>query len=94
MAGVGTWKLNGKNFSGTGTAVSADPNFTFSSRMSISGQLSPGYAIWGDYSIVGADRGYMEFYAIPDLYRRGISLTAIAENYQAENLACRLRNSQ
>jgi hypothetical protein len=86
MAAVGTWSMSGRNFTGGGTAVSADPRYSFNSRLSISGQLSPGYAVWGDYSVTGGDYGYMEFYAVPDLYRRGISLDAIAGSYTAKNL--------
>lgn len=86
MAGVGTWSVSGSNFSGRGIAVSADPGFTFSSNLSLSGQISPGYAMWGSYSVVGGDRGSFEFYAVPELYRRGISLAEIAGNYTAENL--------
>jgi len=86
MAGVGTWSVSGNNFSGRGIAVSADPGFTFSSNLSLSGQISPGYAMWGSYTVVGGDRGSFEFYAVSELYRRGISLAEIAGNYTAENL--------
>jgi hypothetical protein len=86
MAGIGNWTVNGKNFSGSGTAVSADPNFTFSRSLSISGQISPEYRLIGNYNVSGGDRGTFDFYAIPELYRRGISLAGIAGNYSARNL--------
>jgi len=86
MAAVGTWNVNGKNFSGTGTAVSTDPDFSFSSRLTISGQISPEYRMVGNYSIIGGDRGTFDFNATPALYRRGISLAEIAGNYTARNM--------
>ncbi len=86
MAGLGNWSLSGKNFSGSGTAMSADPSYTFSSRLSITGELSAGYAMWGNYSVTGGDRGYFEFYAIPGLYQRDVSRSSIAGSYTAENL--------
>jgi hypothetical protein len=86
MAAIGNWTVNGKTFSGTGTAVSADPDFTFSSSLSMSGQISPDYRMVGNYTISGGDRGTFDFFAIPELYRRGISLAEIAGNYTARNL--------
>lgn len=86
MAAIGTWSVNGKSFSGTGTAVSADPGFTFSSRLTISGEISPEYRMVGNYSVVGGDRGSFDFNATPALYRRGISLAEIAGNYTAKNI--------
>ncbi len=52
MAAIGTWAVSGKTFSGTGIAVSADPDFTFSSRLSMSGQISPEYRMVGNYTTV------------------------------------------
>ena len=86
MVGVGNYSVNGKNFSGSGIAVSADSDFTFSSNLSLSGQIGQGYAMWGNYTIVGGDRGSFEFYANSELYRRGISLAEIAGSYTAENI--------
>ncbi len=86
MAAIGTWTVNSKTFSGTGTAVSTDPSFSFSSRLTISGQISPEYRMVGNYSIVGGDRGTFDFNATPALYRRGISLSKIAGNYTAKNI--------
>jgi hypothetical protein len=86
MAGVGSWTTSGKNFSANGTAVSADPSFSFSSNLSISGQFSVGYRMVGNYTVSGGDRGTFDFFAVTELYRRGISLTEIAGTYNAENL--------
>jgi hypothetical protein len=86
MAAVGNWSVNGITLTGSGTAVSADPNFTFSSNLSISGQISPEYRMVGSYNVSGGDYGSFDFYAIPELYRRGISLSGIAGNYNARNL--------
>jgi len=86
MAGVGSWVVTGKTLSGNGTAVSADPDFSFSSNLSLSGQISPGYSMVGNYTVTGGDRGTFEFYAVPELYRRSISLQQIAGSYTAQNL--------
>jgi hypothetical protein len=86
MAATGSWTVNGKSFSATGTAVSADPDFTFSSTLSISGQISPEYRMVGSYTVSGGDRGTFDFNATTELYRRGISLAEISGNYTARNL--------
>jgi hypothetical protein len=86
MAAIGTWSTNGSSLSGVGTAVSADPNFTFSSNLTLSGLISPEYSAVGTYSVNGGDYGSFEFFATPSLYRRGISLKAIAGNYNTVNL--------
>lgn len=86
MAAIGNWSVNGSSFSGSGTAVSADPDVTFSANVTMSGQISPEYRVVGTYNISGGDYGSFDFYAIPSLYRRGISLPAISGNYSAFNL--------
>ena len=86
MAGVGSWSTNGNNFSGSGTAVSADPGFTFSSSLSFSGQFSQDYLLIGNYSVLGGDYGTFEFYALPTLYRRGFALSAVTGSWNARNL--------
>jgi len=52
----------------------------------LSGQISPEYRMVGNYTISGGDRGTFDFYAIPELYRRGISLAEITGAYTAKNL--------
>ena len=86
MAGMGNWSSNGAAFSGSGTAVSADPDFTFNSNFTMSGQISAEYRVVGTYNVSGGDYGTFDFFALPALYRRGISLQAISGNYSAENL--------
>lgn len=86
MVAVGNWNVNGMNFSGSGTAVSADPDFSFSSNFSVTGQISSEYRLVGNYNVSGGDNGSLDFYAMPALYRRGLSLQSIAGNYTAENL--------
>jgi hypothetical protein len=86
MAGVGTWNTSGKNFSGNGTAVSADPSFSFNSSLSISGQYSSDYRMVGNYTVSGGDRGTFDFFAMNELYRRGITFAEITGTYNAENL--------
>jgi len=93
MAGVGTWSVRGTTFQGSGTAVSADPDFTFSSSLSLSGETSPGYRMIGNYRVSGGDRGTFEMFAVPALYRRGISLSDISGSYTAQNLVTGFRGN-
>lgn len=86
MVSVGNWSVSGSNFSGSGKAVSADPDFTFSANLTLSGQISSGYRLEGTYNVSGGDNGYFDFFAVPGLYRRGFNLQSISGNYTAKNL--------
>jgi len=93
VAVVGDWSVIVNSFSGSGTAVSADPNDSFSSGMTLSGQISAEYRWVGSYNISGGDHGSLDLYAVPTLYRRGISLNTISGNYDIGNLVTSVTGS-
>lgn len=86
MATVSDWSVNGNTFSGSGTAVSADPKDEFDSNLSLTAKIIPEYRLSGSYNIVGGgDNGSFDLYSVPSLYRRGISLEAIAGDWDLGN---------
>jgi len=85
MATVGSWSVTGSTFSGGGKAVSANTKDEFSSNVTFSGKITPEYRMVGSYNITGGDKGSFDLYSVPGVYRRTISLEAIADNYDFGN---------
>ena len=86
LAGFGTWSENNGSISGSGTAVSLDPNAPFAGSLSFNGVVSSDYRLAFDYNVPGADFGSGDFYAASSLFRRPISLSEIAGTYSSQNV--------
>lgn len=85
LTGFGSYAANGANFSANGQSVSTDPDAIFSATLSANGEISPEYRLFSFYNVSGADSGYGDLNAVPALYRRSISLAALAGSYDAFN---------
>jgi len=85
MVSVGDWTFNGSTFSGSGKAVSADPDVDFSSNVSFTAKVGPEYRLVGSYNITGGDHADFDLYSVPAVYRRMLSLEDLAGDYDFGN---------
>jgi hypothetical protein len=85
VAAFGTIQVNGISLTASGTAVSLDPNNLSSGAINGDGDFSAEYRLFSFYEIAGGDEGFGDFYAVPALYRRPISMGALAGTYEVAN---------
>lgn len=71
------------NFSGT--AVSLNPDAIDAATITGDGDFSAEHRLFAFYDIAGGDSGWGDFYATPALYRRGLTLAALAGSYDVRN---------
>jgi len=89
VAGFGSLTVSSDKYSGGGTAVSANPEVDFDVELTVSGSIDPEYRLTGSYKAKNEDQGYFDLWSVPSLYRRGITLEAIAGTYDSENIVTR-----
>jgi hypothetical protein len=87
LVGRGKWSASGKDFSASATVLGTEAGkISDSVNLSLSGTFSAGYRMVGDFQAGESDGGTFDFFALPALYHRALSLAEIAGTYRVKTL--------